>query len=115
MWLMLQQAEPEDYVIATGVTHSVRDFVAAAFAHVGIDDWQRYVRTDERFMRPAEVDLLIGDARKAQRQLGWRPQVPFERLVAMMVDSDLGEVARAHDLSLSDGENAAISTTAERA
>src|SRR5436305_10355532 len=65
MWLMLQQDEPEDYVIATGVTHSVRDFVAAAFAHVGVADWRRYVKTDERYMRPAEVDLLTGDASKA--------------------------------------------------
>jgi GDPmannose 4,6-dehydratase len=100
MWRMLQQEEPEDYVIATGVTHSVRDFVAAAFAHAGIEEWQRYVTTDERYLRPAEVDVLIGDASKAMRKLGWRPTVTFEQLVAMMVDNDLREVAKAHDLSL---------------
>ena len=72
----------------------------AAFAHVGIQDWQQYMTTDERFMRPAEVDMLIGDARKATRKLGWRPTVSFEQLVAMMVDNDLREVAREHDLSL---------------
>jgi GDPmannose 4,6-dehydratase len=102
MWRMLQQPEPDDYVIATGVTHSVRDFVAAAFAHVGIHDWQGYVTTDERYLRPAEVDLLIGDASKAERQLGWRPLVTFEQLVAMMVDHDLREVAKEHSLSLED-------------
>lgn len=89
MWLMLQQDEPDDYVIATGHTHSVRDFVAAAFAHVGIDDWERYVTIDPRLLRPAEVDLLIGDASKAHQQLGWRPRVSFEELVGMMVDADL--------------------------
>jgi GDPmannose 4,6-dehydratase len=112
MWLMLQQDEPEDYVIATGATHSVRDFVAAAFAHVGIQDWQRYVKTDERFMRPAEVDLLIGDASKAARNLGWRPKVTFEQLVAMMVDNDLREVARENDLALVDVDNTPTQPTA---
>src|SRR5579859_2147568 len=81
MWMMLQEDEPDDYVIATGHTHSVRDFVAAAFAHVGIDDWERYVTIDPRLLRPAEVDLLIGDASKAHQQLGWRPRVSFEELV----------------------------------
>ena len=74
MWLMLQQDEPEDYVVATGVTHSVRDFAVAAFAHVGIQEWQRYVTTDERFLRPAEVDMLIGDASKATRNWGGVPR-----------------------------------------
>jgi len=89
MWLMLQQERADDYVIATGVTHSIRDLVDAAFAHVGIDDWTPYVRQDERFMRPAEVDQLIGDASKARRALGWAPKVSFEELVAMMVDADV--------------------------
>lgn len=88
MWRMLQQETPNDYVIATGVTHTVRDFVAAAFAHVGLD-WQPYVKQDPRFMRPAEVDLLVGDPSKAKQVLGWEPEVDFETLVAMMVDSDL--------------------------
>jgi GDPmannose 4,6-dehydratase len=93
MWLMLQQPQADDYVIATGETHSIRDFLDAAFAHVGIDDWAPYVRQDDRFMRPAEVDMLIGDAAKARDVLGWKPKVSFPELVAMMVDADL-EAAR---------------------
>ena len=89
MWLMLQQPEGGDYVIATGETHSVRDFVEAAFAHVGILDWQRCVRQDPRFIRPAEVDLVVGDATLARQVLGWKPTVSFRELVEMMVDSDL--------------------------
>jgi GDPmannose 4,6-dehydratase len=89
MWLMLQQPEPEDYVVATGETHSVREFVANAFAAVDIDDWERYVRQDERFFRPAEVDLLVGDPTKAKTKLGWTPEVGFTELVAMMVAHDL--------------------------
>jgi GDPmannose 4,6-dehydratase len=91
MWLMLQQDHADDYVIATGETHSIRDFVKAAFAHVGIDDWPRYVRQSEEFMRPAEVDVLIGDAGKARETLGWKPKVGFDELVAMMVEADLAE------------------------
>lgn len=89
MWLMLQQEQADDYVVATGETHSIRDFLDAAFAHIGIDDWSGYVRQDERFMRPAEVDQLIGDASKAHDVLGWKPRVSFEELVTMMVDADL--------------------------
>jgi len=89
MWLMLQQEQADDYVVATGETHSIRDFLDAAFGHIGIDDWSGYVRQDERFMRPAEVDQLIGDASKAHDVLGWKPKVSFEELVAMMVDADL--------------------------
>ncbi len=89
MWLMLQQDRPEDFVVATGTTHSVQEFVVAAFAHVGITDWQNYVEIDPRFFRPAEVDQLIGDASKARQQLGWQPRVSFEELVQMMVESDL--------------------------
>jgi GDPmannose 4,6-dehydratase len=88
MWLMLQQDVADDYVIATGVTHSVKHLVETAFSHVGLD-WQKYVRTDPRFLRPAEVDLLIGDAAKARKTLGWAPEVSFEQLVKMMVDADL--------------------------
>ncbi len=88
MWLMLQQETPADYVVATGVTHSVRDFVELAFDHVGLD-YRRFVVQDERFMRPAEVDLLVGDCRKAREVLGWQPEVTFEDLVRRMVDADL--------------------------
>jgi len=96
MWLMLQQDEPDDYVVATGETHSVREFVERAFAEVGIEDWQPYVRQDDRFMRPAEVDLLIGDASKARTKLGWEPEVDFPGLVKMMVAHDLQtEAAKA--------------------
>lgn len=89
MWLMLQQPEADDYVVATGETHSVREFLDLAFAHVGIDDWTPYVRQDQRFFRPAEVDLLVGDATKAHERLGWKPEVDFRQLVQRMVDHDL--------------------------
>ncbi|WP_129628068.1 GDP-mannose 4,6-dehydratase [Candidatus Oscillochloris fontis] len=88
MWLMLQQEQPDDYVIATGETHSVREFCELAFSHVGLN-YQEYVVMDERFMRPAEVDLLIGDPSKAQKALGWQPKTPFPTLVQMMVDADV--------------------------
>ena len=89
MWRMLQQDEADDYVIATGETWSIRDFLDLAFAHVGIDDWAKHVTQDPRFMRPAEVELLIGDASKAKDKLGWKPTVSFAELVAMMVDADI--------------------------
>jgi GDPmannose 4,6-dehydratase len=88
MWQMLQQAEPEDYVVATGHTHSVKGFLEVAFDHVGLH-WRDYVVQDPRFMRPAEVDQLVGDASKAQQKLGWQPSVSFEELVRLMVDADL--------------------------
>jgi GDPmannose 4,6-dehydratase len=88
MWLMLQQDEPDDYVVATGETHSVQELVEIAFRHVGLD-WRDHVVVDEKYVRPAEVDLLIGDASKAREKLGWRQEVSFEELVRMMVDSDL--------------------------
>jgi GDPmannose 4,6-dehydratase len=88
MWRMLQQKTPEDYVIGTGQTWSVRQLCEVAFGHVGLD-YQRYVVQDERFFRPAEVDLLVADPGKAKRQLGWEPKVSFEQLVQMMVDADL--------------------------
>ncbi len=89
MWRMLQQETPDDYVIATGETHAVREFVELAFAAAGLDDWERYVRQDTRFFRPAEVDLLVGDASKAAERLGWRPEVDFRSLVERMVAHDL--------------------------
>jgi len=89
MWMMLQQDEPDDYVVATGETHSIEEFVSKAFAEVGIEDWRPYVRQDPKFFRPAEVDLLIGDASKAYERLGWRPEVDFDQLVKMMVAHDL--------------------------
>jgi GDPmannose 4,6-dehydratase len=88
MWRMLQQPTPQDYVVGTGQTHSVRDLVEAAFGHVGLD-WRKYVKSDPRYMRPAEVDLLQADPTKAKRELGWSPNVKFPELVAMMVDADL--------------------------
>ncbi|MDT7573587.1 MAG: GDPmannose 4,6-dehydratase [Actinomycetota bacterium] len=91
MWRMLQQDQADDYVIATGITHSIREFLDVAFDHVGIEDWSPYVTQDPRFLRPAEVDHLVGDASKARAQLGWQPQVSFIQLVRMMVDHDLIE------------------------
>jgi GDPmannose 4,6-dehydratase len=88
MWLLLQQDEPNDYVIATGETHSVREFIEIAFDHVGLD-WQRYVAIDPKFFRPAEVDLLVGDPSKANSVLGWKPRTTFRQLVHMMVEADL--------------------------
>lgn len=87
MWLMLQQDKPEDYVIATNETHSIREFLDVAFAHVGLD-WKKYVEIDPRFFRPAEVDLLRGDYSKAKEQLGWEPKTKFSDLVKLMVDAD---------------------------
>ena len=89
MWRMLQQDQADDYVISTGVTHSIRDLLDVAFARVGIQDWASYVTFDPRFMRPAEVEMLIGDSAKARRVLGWEPKVGFEELVQMMVDNDV--------------------------
>jgi GDP-D-mannose dehydratase len=97
MWRMLQQPEADDYVVATGETHSIRELLSVAFNEVGISDWEHLVRQDERFMRPAEVDLLIGDPSKAREKLGWEPKVGFEELVRMMVQSDLAEQRRIAD------------------
>jgi GDPmannose 4,6-dehydratase len=89
MWMMLQQDEPDDYVIATGETHSVEEFLTLTFEKVGLGDWRNYVRHDPKFLRPAEVDLLIGDPSKAKEKLGWQPEVGFEKLVEMMVEHDM--------------------------
>jgi GDPmannose 4,6-dehydratase len=91
MWLMLQQEEPDDYVIATGETHKMSEFLDVAFRNAGFDDWAPYVTQDPRFMRPAEVDLLMGDASKAADRLGWKPHVSFEGLVKLMYEADLAE------------------------
>ena len=88
MWLMLQQHEPHDYVIATGESHSVREFLEAAFERVDLK-WQDHVEIDSRYFRPSEVDHLLGDATRARKELGWRPQKTFQELAAMMVDADL--------------------------
>jgi len=93
MWLMLQQNKPDDYVIATGETHSVREFLEAAFDYARMD-WRKYVAIDKRYFRPTEVDVLIGDSRKARKKLGWKPKVNFKQLVRMMVDADMELVER---------------------
>ena len=89
MWLMLQQDQPDDYVVATGETHSIEELLALAFAEVGINDWHPYVKQDPKYFRPAEVDLLIGDSTKARTKLGWAPEVDFPGLVKLMVENDL--------------------------
>jgi GDPmannose 4,6-dehydratase len=99
MWLMLQQDEADDYVISTGVTHTIRDLLDTAFAVAGIEDWAHLVVQDPQFMRPAEVDMLVGDSTKARDKLGWAPKVGFEELVRMMVESDLDEQKRLAGLS----------------
>ena len=89
MWLMLQQDEPDDYVIATGEIHSIREFLDCAFRRIGITDWSKYVEQDPRYMRPAEVDVLRGDSSKAEEKLGWKSSTPFEELVSKMVKNDI--------------------------
>jgi GDPmannose 4,6-dehydratase len=98
MWLMLQQDEPDDYVIATGETHSVRELLDEAFGRLDLD-WNQFVEIDPRYFRPAEVDLLIGDASKARRKLGWEPKITFKELVRTMVDADLADLKRTHNLT----------------
>jgi GDPmannose 4,6-dehydratase len=96
MWMMLQQDEPGDYVIATGETHSVEEFVSRAFSRAGLN-WKDQVVKDQRYMRPAEVDMLVGDPSKARERLGWQPNVKFDGLVDMMVDADIETVQREID------------------
>jgi GDPmannose 4,6-dehydratase len=91
MWMMLQQPKPTDYVIATGIEHSVRELLDIAFSHVKLN-WKNFVTTDPKYIRPAEVDHLLGDASKAQRELGWRPEISFEQMIRMMVDADIQRV-----------------------
>jgi GDPmannose 4,6-dehydratase len=94
MWLMLQQDEPDDYVIATGETHAVREFLEEAFSHVGLD-WREFVKVDPKYYRPAEVDLLVGDASKAKKKLGWEAETRFKALVQLMAEADLAAVTDA--------------------
>jgi GDPmannose 4,6-dehydratase len=111
MWMILQQPEPEDFVLATGVTHSIRELLEIAFAAVGLN-WQQYVEVDSKLLRPAEVDLLCGDATKAREKLGWQPRVTFEELVWMMVEADLETLQRGNSSLMSsilDNENRAAS------
>jgi GDPmannose 4,6-dehydratase len=98
MWLMLQQDEPDDYVIATGETHSVREFLDEAFGHLDLD-WKPYVEIDPRYFRPAEVDLLIGDPSKARKKLGWKPKITFKELAKMMVNADLAYLKKKYNLT----------------
>ena len=98
MWLMLQQDEADDYVIATGETHSVREFLDEAFGRLDLD-WKQFVEIDPRYFRPTEVDLLVGDASKARRKLGWEPKITFKELVRTMVDEDLADLKRTHHLA----------------
>ena len=96
MWMMLQSETPDDYVIATGNTRTIREFCQVAFDHVGLD-WEKYVVVDERFFRPAEVNLLLGDAAKAKKELGWQPEISFEQMVRQMVDNELELVVRERE------------------
>ncbi len=99
MWLMLQQDKPDDYVIATGETHSVREFLDEAFGYAGLD-WKEYVKIDPKYYRPAEVDLLVGDAGKAKKKLGWQPKTTFKQLVRLMVDADIELLNKEQHLNL---------------
>ena len=96
MWLMLQQDTPDDYVIATNETHTIREFLEVAFGRVGLD-WEKYVEIDQKYFRPAEVDLLIGDPAKAEKQLGWKPKTTFKELAELMVDADVKELQEELD------------------
>ncbi|TVQ18767.1 MAG: GDP-mannose 4,6-dehydratase [Leptolyngbya sp. DLM2.Bin15] len=113
MWLMLQQDQPDDYVVATGETHSVRDFLNLAFRYVNLN-WEDYVEFDDRYLRPSEVDLLIGDPTKAKQQLGWQPSVTFHQLVAIMVDADLQVLGLTHSNANSDANGDSDYATVRR-
>src|SRR5256714_5373676 len=109
MWLMLQQPQPDDYVIATGETHSVEEFLEEAFSYVD-RDWRDYVELDERYLRPAEVDLLVGDAGKAERVLGWKPRTTFKELVRLMVDADVAMLQRGKANQFFDSGQSAVTS-----
>ena len=94
MYLMMQQARPSDYVVATGTTHSIRDLLDAAFGHISIYDWNTYIVIDPRFYRPAEVEYLLGFSQKAKAELGWEPKITFEELIKLMVDHDINETQK---------------------
>jgi GDPmannose 4,6-dehydratase len=111
MWMILQQPKPEDFVLATGKTHSVRELLEVAFGVAGLD-WQEHVECDPKLIRPAEVDFLCGDATKAREMLGWQPQVRFEELIKMMVEADIEAVQRAKNnlaIAAPDGDERAAS------
>ena len=93
MWVMLQQEKPDDFIISTGETHSIKDFLNVAFQHIGISNWKKYVKIDPAFKRPKELMVLKGKSDKAQKKLNWKPKVKFEELVKMMVDADLKRLA----------------------
>ena len=109
MWLMLQQEKPDDFVVATGETHSIREFLEVAFSYANLN-WQDYVAFDERYLRPAEVDLLIGDPTKAKTVLGWEPEITFEGLVKLMVDSDLEAIGQKAISASESGSNLDMAT-----
>ena len=92
IWLMLQQKEPENYVISTGKSHSVKEFLTVATEYIGLGDWHNFIEKDDHFFRPTDIDELVGDSSKARKELGWTPKVNFEQLVKMMVDHDLSYV-----------------------
>jgi GDPmannose 4,6-dehydratase len=110
LWLMLQRQQPEDYVIATGETHSVREFLDEVFGHLGLD-WQKHVEVDPRYLRPAEVDLLLGEATKARRELGWQPKVTFKQLAKMMTEADWDLARRERVVAEHDRNSRPISKT----
>lgn len=110
MWLMLQQDQADDYVVATGESHSIEELLDVAFRYVGIDDWSRHVQQNPAFMRPAEVDMLIGDASKAKTHLGWEPKVGFDQLIGMMVESDLQRIKSKLDRTGIDQAAGALGT-----
>jgi GDPmannose 4,6-dehydratase len=114
MWLMLQQEKPDDYVISTGETHTVKEFCEIAFNASGMD-WKKYVKTDPKFMRPAEVSLLQGDSSKAKKVLGWNPKTSFKQLVRMMVDSDIDLVSRGKDANKNPAGAGSISKNGTKA
>ncbi len=89
MWLMMQQEKSDDYVLATGETHSIREFLDEAFKLIGVDNWSKYIKVDPRFIRPVEVSYLLGDSTKSQKILGWKPKTPFKDLVKIMVENDI--------------------------
>lgn len=105
MWLMLQQDKPDDYVIATGETHSVKEFLERAFTHVGLD-WQEHVEIDPKYYRPAEVDMLVGDASKARNTLGWKPRTSFTELVSLMVDADCSLISKGLSKAVGETQSA---------
>ena len=98
MWLMLQQDEPKDYVISTGVKYSIKEFLTMAFKVIGIDDWGKYVKQDARYMRPAEVDMLVGDSSKAHEELGWKPKTSIQEMIKRMVNNDIKLLKKQYEL-----------------